>query len=114
MAKDEIIEQCINVAKELKLSSKNKKILFSCMGVGEPLLNYDNVYEAMLELNQQFPNNSYAIATTGVRTELIKKMAGDFNKLPQFKLTISLHAADDLIRRKIIPIKLSLQRLKKV
>lgn len=112
LTKDEIVEQCINVIKELKLSSKNKRILFSCMGVGEPLLNYNNVYEAMLELNKQFPNNSYALATTGIRTELIKKLAVDFNELPRFKLTISLHAADDLIRKKIIPIELSLQDLK--
>lgn len=110
--KNEIVEQCVNVINELNLLSKNKRILFSCMGVGEPLLNYDNVYEAMLELNKQFPNNSYALATTGIKTELIKKLAVDFNELPQFKLTISLHAADDLIRRKIIPIKLSLQDLK--
>ena len=111
--KNEIVEQCVNVINELDLLSKNKKLLFSCMGVGEPLLNYNNVYEAMIELNKQFPNNSYALATTGIKTELIEKLAVDFNELPQFKLTISLHAADDLIRRKIIPIKLSLQRLKK-
>lgn len=110
--KNEIVEQCVNVINELNLLSKNKRILFSCMGVGEPLLNYDNVYEAMIKLNELFPNNSYALATTGIKTELIKKMAVDFNELPQFKLTISLHAADDLIRRKIIPIKLSLQALK--
>ena len=41
-----------------------------------------------------------------------KKLSVDFNELPHFKLTISLHAADNLIRRKIIPIKLSLQDLK--
>lgn len=110
--KNEIVEQCVNVINELDLLSKNKKILFSCMGVGEPLLNYNNVYEAMIELNKQFPNNSYALATTGIKTELIEKLAVDFNELPQFKLTISLHAADDLIRRRIIPIKLSLQDLK--
>lgn len=111
--KNEIVEQCVNVINELNLLNKNKRILFSCMGVGEPLLNYDNVYEAMLELNKQFPNNTYALATTGIKTELIEKLAVDFNELPQFKLTISLHAADDLIRRKIIPIKLSLRDLKK-
>ena len=110
--KNEIVEQCVNVINELDLLNKNKKLLFSCMGVGEPLLNYNNVYEAMIELNKQFPNNSYALATTGIKTELIEKLAVDFNELPQFKLTISLHAADNLIRRKIIPIKLSLQDLK--
>ena len=112
LTKKEILDQCFNVIKKLNLSSKNKKILFSCMGVGEPLLNYDNVYEAMIELNKLFPNNSYALATTGIRTDLIKKMAVDYNELPQFKLTISLHAADDLIRKKIIPITLYLQELK--
>ena len=110
--KNEIVEQCVNVINELDLLSKNKKLLFSCMGVGEPLLNYTNVYEAMIELNKRFPNNSYALATTGIKTELIKKLSVDFNELPHFKLTISLHAADNLIRRKIIPIKLSLQDLK--
>lgn len=109
---NEIVIQCENVINKINLNKDKKKILFSCMGVGEPLLNYENVYKAFLKLNEKYPNNLFALATTGIKPELIKKLAIDFNELSNFKLTISLHSADPLIRKNIIPVNISLLEIK--
>lgn len=109
----EIIEECKNVVKELKLEEKNKPILFSCMGVGEPLLNYNNVINAINKLNELYPGNKFALATTGIKPELISKLSDDLKDIKNFKLTISLHASNEDLRRKIIPIDVSFKKIKK-
>lgn len=108
----EIIEECSNVVEELNLNKKNKPILFSCMGVGEPLLNYKNVIMAIKKLNKLYSNSKFALATTGIKTELISKLAIDLNEIEFFKLTISLHASNENIRKKIIPINVSFKKIK--
>lgn len=108
----EIIEECSNVVGELNLNKKNKPILFSCMGVGEPLLNYENVIMAIKRLNELYPNSKFALATTGIKTKLISKLAIDLNEIEFFKLTISLHASNENIRKKIIPINVSFKKIK--
>lgn len=110
---EEIVKQCTNVVQDLNLNEKEKPILFSCMGIGEPLLNYDNVIEAILQLNKIYPNNKFALATTGIKPEYIAKITTDLKEIKDFKLTISLHAPNEKIREKIIPISISLSDIKK-
>lgn len=110
---EEIIKECSNIVKILNLDKNKKKICFSCMGVGEPLLNYKNVVAAIKELNKIYPENDFDLATTGIKPELIKELAYDLSEIDNFKLTISLHAANDELRRKIIPINVSLNEIKK-
>ena len=112
LTKEEIVKQCINVIYDLNIQEKDKPILFSCMGVGEPLLNYDNVIKAFLELNRIYPNSKFALATTGINPEYIVKIATDLKEIEDFKLTISLHAPNDKIREKIIPISIPISRIK--
>ncbi len=74
------------------------------MGMGEPFLNYDNVFEAIKILN----NDNYlaigarhiSISTAGI-VEGIERMAED---MPQINLAISLHAPNDELRQKLMPI----------
>lgn len=113
LTKEEIIKQCSNVVCTLDLDKKDKYILFSCMGVGEALLNYENVVSAIKELNILYPNSRFALATTGVKPELIKQLGIDLNDIEHFKLTISLHSANDKIRRNLIPTNVSLDEIKK-
>ncbi len=113
LTKDEIIDECCNVVNELNLDKRNKIILFSCMGIGEPLLNYDNVKDAMITLNKIYPNSKFALATTGINPELISAMGKDLNELNDFKLTISLHATNDKLRRTIIPLNSTIDIIKK-
>lgn len=113
LTKEEIVKQCTNVFEDLNLAKASKPVMFSCMGIGEALLNYDNVVAAMLELNIKYPKNRFALATTGVNLALIPKLAEDLQELESFKLTISLHGANDELRKSLIPIHTSLLELKK-
>lgn len=97
----EMYDQIIYIIHDLKL--KDKPLQFSCMGVGEPLLNYHNVIETFKLLYHDFPNEKYALATTGILPNLILQLASDLKVINNFKLTISLHATNDCIRKKVLP-----------
>lgn len=100
---DEIIEQVLLWARYLnKSGEKVTNIVF--MGMGEPFLNYDNVFESIRILNDQDGFNlgarHFSISTVGI-VEGIKKLS---NEPLQINLAISLHAPTDELRSKLMPI----------
>lgn len=108
----EIIDQVLYFARYLKKrNQKISNIVF--MGMGEPFLNYENVMRAIDILNDEQCFNIGArrisISTVGI-TEGIDKLA---NENIQINLAISLHAPNDDLRLKIMPINKSYP-LKKV
>lgn len=74
------------------------------MGMGEPLLNYKNVLQSIVHLSSPEGLNMsakrFTISTAGI-AKMIKKLADDESKC---NLALSLHAADDEKRNKIMPI----------
>ena len=74
------------------------------MGMGEPLLNYKNVLEAIDKITSEEGLNISAkritVSTAGL-AKMIKKLGDDEVK---FNLALSLHAADDIKRSKLMPI----------
>ncbi|MBU1255942.1 23S rRNA (adenine(2503)-C(2))-methyltransferase RlmN [Patescibacteria group bacterium] len=99
----EIVEQVLFFARYLK--KKGEKVTNNVfMGMGEPFLNYENTISAIRILNDKEGFNLGArhisISTAGI-LEGIKKLAEE--KL-QVNLAISLHAPDDDLRSKIMPI----------
>jgi 23S rRNA (adenine2503-C2)-methyltransferase len=99
----EIIEQVLFFARLLKKeNARVSNIVF--MGMGEPFLNYENVLAAIRILNDKEGLNIGArhisISTAGI-TEGIKKLAEE--KL-QINLAVSLHAPNNGLRSKIMPI----------
>ena len=74
------------------------------MGMGEPLLNYKNVLKSIRHINSEvglgMSHRRITISTVGI-AKMIKKLADDEVK---FNLALSLHAADDTKRDKIMPI----------
>ena len=110
---DEICCQIDNVIMKEK-PNKDKPILFSAMGIGEPLLNYDNLVKSFHILDKKYPNNKFALATTGVNPENILKLAEDLKDIDKFKLTISLHSADQEKRNFLMPISNNLTKLVRV
>jgi 23S rRNA (adenine2503-C2)-methyltransferase len=74
------------------------------MGMGEPLLNYANVIEAISKITNQkglgMASKRITVSTVGV-AKMIVKMADDGVK---FNLAVSLHAAIDKTRSSIMPI----------
>lgn len=116
LTSDEIINQVKNVLYTLnKNKLESKRVLFSYAGMGEPFLNYTNVIESIKILSEEFPNSRATISTIGTETSLIKKLAHEqFNII--LKLHLSLHAPNDVLRKRILPcarqIKPALEALK--
>lgn len=73
------------------------------MGMGEPLLNYDNVMKSITLLNEAKGQNigmrRMTISTSGVAPK-IRQLARDN---PQVGLAVSLHAATDEMRDALVP-----------
>ena len=99
----EIAEQVLFFARLLK-KEKGKITNVVFMGMGEPFLNYDNVLMAIRTLNDKDGFNlgvrHFSISTVGI-IEGIEKLA---KENLQINLAVSLHAPDDELREKIMPI----------
>ena len=99
----EIIEQVLFFARFLK--KENKKITnIVFMGMGEPLLNYDNVIKAIKILNDKDGFNlgirSFSISTAGI-IDGIEKLIKE-NK--EINLAISLNASNSKLRSQLMPV----------
>jgi 23S rRNA (adenine2503-C2)-methyltransferase len=74
------------------------------MGMGEPLENYDAVLEALTILSDPsgmaVPAKRITISTVGLAPQIIR-LADQGHK---FRLAVSLHAATDLLRSKLMPV----------
>ncbi|MFA7552993.1 MAG: 23S rRNA (adenine(2503)-C(2))-methyltransferase RlmN [Spongiibacteraceae bacterium] len=85
--------------------SNNKKIITNVvmMGMGEPLLNFDNVVDAMDIMLDDFgygiSKRRVTLSTSGVVPALDR--LGDVS---QVSLAISLHAPNDELRNQLVPI----------
>ena len=104
---DEMVTQCQTALKDKVI---NKPILFSCMGEGEPLLNYTNVINALKTLGDMYTDSKLALSTTGIKPYLIKQLSLENFPVP-FKLQISIHATTDSIRQELMPLAPSLDTI---
>jgi 23S rRNA (adenine2503-C2)-methyltransferase len=99
----EIYDQVVAIDKESRLYYNHPLSNIVFMGMGEPLMNYNNVLKAieMITSNEGLGMSPKRImvSTSGV-PKMIKKLADDAVK---FKLAVSLHSAIDEIRSKIMP-----------
>ena len=99
----EIYDQVIAIDKESKEVFKRPLSNIVFMGMGEPLMNYNNVIKAIdmiiSEEGLAMSPKRIMVSTSGI-PKMIKKMADDDVK---FKLAVSLHSAIDEIRAKIMP-----------
>lgn len=103
---EEMISQVLFFGRYLKKnkSAEDRITNVVFMGMGEPLLNYSNVMSAIKFINSEKGLNigarKISISTAGVISG-IKKLA---NEKLQINLAISLHAANDKLRQKLMPI----------
>ena len=103
LTSEEIIDQVLFFARYLRLSTSNvDNVVF--MGMGEPFLNYDNTIQAIRILNDKDGFNlgirHISVSTCGIAPEIAK--FADENM--QCNLAVSLHAANDKTRSKLMPI----------
>ncbi len=100
---DEIYDQVVAIDNESKLYFKRPLSNIVFMGMGEPLMNYNNVIKAIDKITSEeglgMSPKRITVSTSGV-PKMIKKMADDGVK---FNLAISLHSAIDEVRTTIMP-----------
>lgn len=100
---DEIYDQVVAIDNESRLYFDRPLSNIVFMGMGEPLMNYNNVLKAIDKITSPeglgMSPKRIIVSTSGV-PKMIKKMADDEVK---FKLAVSLHSAIDEIRTSIMP-----------
>ena len=100
---DEIYDQVVAIDRESRLYHDRPLSNIVFMGMGEPLMNYNNVLKAIDKITSPdglgMSPKRIVVSTSGV-PKMIKKMADDEVK---FKLAVSLHSARDEIRTSIMP-----------
>jgi len=100
---DEIYDQVVAIDRESKLYFNKPLSNIVFMGMGEPLMNYNNVIKAIYKITSPeglgMSPKRIVVSTSGV-PKMIKKMADDEVK---FNLAVSLHSAIDEVRTSIMP-----------
>jgi len=101
---DEIFDQ-VMILRQMSIENFNRPLTnIVYMGMGEPLLNYENVMKSVEIITS--PNGAgmsprrITMSTAGI-AKMIKKLGDDEVK---FKLALSLHAPNDAKRNQIMPI----------
>lgn len=98
----EILDQILGVQATLSTAEKIRNLVF--MGMGEPLLNFDNVVRALEIIcssqGMQFSHRRVTLSTTGIIPEM-KKLLSRKNFV---KLAISLNATTEEQRNLLMPI----------
>jgi 23S rRNA (adenine2503-C2)-methyltransferase len=99
----EIFDQAVDVARRARAEHRTlTNIVF--MGMGEPFLNFDNVMDAVAMLNDAAGFNLGARHMTVSTAGVVPGIERFTDQGIQVNLAISLHAADDVLRTKLMPI----------
>ncbi|MCA8950968.1 MAG: 23S rRNA (adenine(2503)-C(2))-methyltransferase RlmN [Planctomycetes bacterium] len=73
------------------------------MGMGEPMLNLDNLLPALQRIHDPdgiaMGARRITVSTSGYPRQMARFAAAD----PSYNLAVSLHAADDALRRRLVP-----------
>ena len=100
---DEIYDQVVVIDNESRLYFDRPLSNIVFMGMGEPLMNYNNVLKSIEKITSDeglgMSPKRITVSTSGV-PKMIKKMADDGVK---FNLAVSLHSAIDEVRTSIMP-----------
>jgi 23S rRNA (adenine2503-C2)-methyltransferase len=100
---DEIYDQVVVIDNESRLYFDRPLTNIVFMGMGEPLMNYNNVLKAIEKITSPeglgMSPKRITVSTSGV-PKMIRKMADEKVK---FNLAVSLHSAIDAVRTSIMP-----------
>ncbi|HET7180451.1 MAG TPA: 23S rRNA (adenine(2503)-C(2))-methyltransferase RlmN [Chryseosolibacter sp.] len=101
---DEIYDQVVAIQQQCQLFFGRPLTNIVFMGMGEPLLNYNNVVAAIEKITSpkglNMASKRVTVSTVGI-AKMIRKMADDEVK---FNLAVSLHSAINDVRSSIMPI----------
>lgn len=107
LAASEIVEQILHALRITKSDNINKRPIQNIviMGMGEPLLNIDNVIKALKIIHHSeginIGWNKITLSTVGIKGKLEKLI--EEKTTPN--LALSLHAPNENLRKKLIPFK---------
>ncbi len=100
---DEIYDQVVAIDQQSRLYYNRPLSNIVFMGMGEPMMNYNNVMKAVEMITSDeglgMSPRRIVISTSGV-PKMIKKMADED---PKFGLAVSLHSAIDEVRTTLMP-----------
>ncbi|WGK65283.1 23S rRNA (adenine(2503)-C(2))-methyltransferase RlmN [Croceiramulus getboli] len=100
---DEIYDQVVAIDRQSRMYHDRPLSNIVFMGMGEPLMNYNNVLKAIEKITSEeglgMSPKRITVSTSGV-PKMIKKMADEEVK---FNLAVSLHSALDEVRTSIMP-----------
>jgi len=100
---EEILDQVMWFARELKKDGERVTNVV-LMGMGEPMHNYDNVMGALRTMNEQkglaIGARHLSISTCGIVPGILRMAEEKF----QVNLAISLHAPNDELRTRLMPV----------
>jgi 23S rRNA (adenine2503-C2)-methyltransferase len=98
----EIVEQMLRL--QLLLAPEERLSHIVVMGMGEPLANLDNLLAALDEATRDdglgISARRITISTVGL-TKAMRRLA---ETKPRYRLAVSLHAPNDELRQKIVPV----------
>lgn len=101
----EIISQVVIANRALKCIPRNERVISNIvlMGMGEPLLNFDNVVAAM---NIMLEDNAYGLSKRRVTlsTSGVVPALDRLKEVIDVSLALSLHATNDELRNELVPI----------
>ncbi|GAA6622043.1 23S rRNA (adenine(2503)-C(2))-methyltransferase RlmN [Scytonema sp. NUACC26] len=97
LARHEIVDQVLTVQEDFQ--QRVSHVVF--MGMGEPLLNTDNVLGAIKSLNQDvgIGQRNLTVSTVGIRSRIHQLAQHHL----QVTLAVSLHASNQALREQLIP-----------
>jgi len=105
----EIVEQVLHARRHIEAGGRLTNIVV--MGVGEPLLNFEAVVRALRTVTAPwglaFSPRRITLSTVGLPGQ-IRRLA---HEGPHVNLAVSLHAADDATRRRLIPAARPIRKL---
>ncbi len=108
----EIVEQALYLLRDEELGGRTPNIVY--MGMGEPFRNYDAVMKSIHLLMEKeglgIGARKITVSTAGEAPSIERFAQEDW----QVRLSVSLHAANDTLRSKLVPLnrRYSLERLR--
>jgi 23S rRNA (adenine2503-C2)-methyltransferase len=98
----EILDQALAIQDDIGAAKRITNVVM--MGTGEPLANYDNVIKAIGIMNSPLGLGIGARKITVSTAGYMPGMKRFMQEKEQFELSVSLHAADDIKRSRLMPI----------
>lgn len=96
------------------ISERGKRFQIMFMSMGEPMLNWDNVEQAIRWLHELYPNAELLLSTIAPRTPAYGRLIALSKEIDKVGLQFSIHKSTDVARNTLIPYtnKMSLREIR--